>query len=236
MRAITMRLTFLVSVTLICLVTCFKSSSAGSTSSDPAQSESSSYTATEALDANQDKSQKGSSALTLLDDKSSPQYGNQAADVVIVEFFDYHCPYCKQTAGDLFKLTEEDSNVRIVFKEFPILSDDSVIAAKAALAANAQQRYAFMHAGLMSHSGRFSEDALRSIAEKAGVDADRMFKDMSSPEIQQEISRNLDLGRSLGLKGTPTLFFCGFLVPGAISYDKMKDMVETVRMVGCKPS
>ena len=75
----------------------------------------------------------------------TPVAGNPNGDVSVVEFFDYNCPYCRRALPDVLKLINQDGKVRLVLKELPILSDDSVAAAKLALAANKQGKYFEMH-------------------------------------------------------------------------------------------
>src|SRR3546814_15905169 len=91
-----------------------------------------------------------STADALLRNPDSPVSGNRAGDVTMVEFFDYNCPYCRSVAQTLDRVMESDGSIRMVFKEFPILGPNSIFAAKAALAANAQGRYAEFHLRLMS--------------------------------------------------------------------------------------
>ncbi|HMY58656.1 MAG TPA: DsbA family protein, partial [Pseudomonadota bacterium] len=151
----------------------------------------------------------------LLEDPDAPAIGNINGDITVYEFFDYRCPYCKRVAGDVMKLVAEDSGIRVVFKEFPVLGEDSVTAAKAALATHKQGKYGAMHEILMEHRGEFALDTLAELADRAGIDADRMIKDMSSPEIAAQIQRNEVLAMLLGIRGTPGFLIGRFLVPGA---------------------
>jgi protein-disulfide isomerase len=168
----------------------------------------------------------------LLEDPDAPTIGNINGDITVYEFFDYRCPYCKRVAGDVMKLVEEDPDIRVVFKEFPILGEDSVAAAKAALAAHKQGRYVAMHEILMEHRGDFALDTLTELAVRAGIDADLMIRDMSSPDIAAQIQRNNDLAALLGIRGTPGFIIGRFLVPGAISYAEMRQLVQESREGG----
>jgi len=162
-------------------------------------------------------------------DPASPVLGNPNGDVTIVEFFDYHCPYCKRVRADLIELTDTDPGIRLVMKEYPILSTDSVEAAKAALAAADQDRYRPMHDALMAYRGFFTQSALESIAREAGVDPAKMSGAMKSAPILDQITKNLAEGRGLGFNGTPGFLFQDILVSGAISLDEMRELVATVR-------
>jgi protein-disulfide isomerase len=165
----------------------------------------------------------------VFNDPGTPVLGNPNGDVSVVEFFDYHCPYCKTVADDLMALMAEDLGVRLVLKDYPILSEDSVVGAKAALAAAKQGRYREMHQALMAHRGTFTRSALEEIATTANVDPPRMFSDMDSSEIQAQIQRHLDQGRGLGMNGTPGFIFGRMNVPGAISLEDMRKLVAEAR-------
>lgn len=165
----------------------------------------------------------------VFNDPGTPVLGNPSGDVSVVEFFDYHCPYCKVVAPELMQLIEEDPGVRLVLKDYPILSEDSVAAAKAALAAAKQGRYREMHQALMAYSGSFTRSTIEEIATDASIDPQRLFADMESPEILAQIQRHLDQGHGLGMRGTPGFIFGGKQVPGAISLEDMRELVAEAR-------
>ncbi len=165
----------------------------------------------------------------LHNDPDSPSLGNPDGDVVLVEFFDYRCPYCKVTAPRIQHLLATDPGLRVVMKELPILSEESVGAARAALAAAKQGRYEAFHFALMEQPGDLKEDHLRAIAERSGVDPDRMIEDMHSEEIEQALDRNHDLARVLGISGTPAMIIGENLIPGAAKLDEMQRMITAAR-------
>jgi protein-disulfide isomerase len=162
-------------------------------------------------------------------DPDAPVLGNPAGDVALVEFFDYRCPYCKQVAPALTQLLKEDGKLKLVLKEFPILGPDSVIAARAALAAQAQGKYAAMHAALLRHRGAFDDAAITRLAADAGLDAARLKADMAKPEIEAMIDRNKSLARALSVTGTPAFIIGEHLVPGAVDLDTLKLLVAEAR-------
>ena len=168
----------------------------------------------------------------LLEDPEAPAIGNINGDITVYEFFDYRCPYCKRVAEDVMKLVAEDPGIRVVFKEFPILGEDSVTAARAALAAHKQGKYVAMHKILMEHRGDLALDNMAELAVRAGVDADLMIKDMASPDIAAHIQRNEALAVLLSIRGTPGFLIGRFLVPGAISYAEMRQLVRESREGG----
>lgn len=142
---------------------------------------------------------------------SSADYsiGPDDAAVTLVEFFDYRCGYCKRSLDWTMALPEEfDGKVRVVFKEFPILSAESEKAALAALAAGEQGKYAEMHRELMQmdNSTGFDPEDIDAAAERAGVDVARMRADMGSVRLQKVIADNKSLARKIGADGTPAFF------------------------------
>jgi protein-disulfide isomerase len=165
----------------------------------------------------------------LLNAPLSPVLGNPKGDVTVVEFFDYKCPYCKRVADDVSKLISDDPNVRVVFKEFPILGPDSQIAALAGLAANRQGKYAAFHMAAMEHRGTFTKDNVLAIAKESGLDLDKLQADMKDQTLINEIAANQALADKLGINGTPAFIIGKEKVPGAISLDDMKKLVGEAR-------
>ena len=185
----------------------------------------------------QAEQQKQVAATQALDDRhaeifnnaADPVLGNPAGDVTVVEFFDYRCPYCKRVTDSLTDLIDGDANVRVVFKEFPILGPDSLVAARVALAAHKQGKYRAVHEALMAHKGSFEKDALIEVAANAGADPAQLATDMDDPAIMAQIQANDALAAKLGITGTPGFIFGRQLVPGAISLDDMKKLVAAAR-------
>lgn len=165
----------------------------------------------------------------LLRDAQSPTSGPATADVTVVEFFDYRCPYCKQVVGALTQLKRGDARVRVVYKELPILGPDSVVASRAALAAVYQGGYDKMHTALMLRRGTLDDDAVLAVAQEAGLDPMRLKVDMQRPEINAQIDRNRALARDLGIRGTPAFVIGERLVPGAIDLEAMRSLVAQAR-------
>jgi protein-disulfide isomerase len=173
-----------------------------------------------AVQANRDK---------LLGDASSPVGGNPQGDVTVVEFFDYRCAYCKRVAPVVKKLLEDDPNVRVIYKDFPILGPDSAVAARAALAAQAQGKYVALHDALMAADGPLTMPVIQEIAQKAGLDTARLQADMETPEIRASLERNQTLAQVLGIQGTPAFVIGAELVPGAVDLNSLKTLVSRAR-------
>ncbi len=139
----------------------------------------------------------------VLHDPASPVMGNPHGDVTIVEFFDYACPYCKAMQPRLERLLRTDHGVKLIVKEFPILTDESQVATKVALAAARQGKYAQFHDAMMDYRGPWDTDAIWQTARAVGLDLPRLRKDMASPAITQEIINNFNLARALRIFQTP---------------------------------
>jgi protein-disulfide isomerase len=165
----------------------------------------------------------------------TPVAGNPNGDVSVVEFFDYNCPYCRRALPDVLKLINQDGNVRLVLKELPILSDDSVAAAKLALAANKQGKYFEMHQKLFSESGRANKDMALRIAKELGLDIAQLQRDAENPDIKKALNENKELAVKLDLEGTPMFLIGDRVIGGAPDdlFDQLKAKVAEVRQNGC---
>jgi protein-disulfide isomerase len=165
----------------------------------------------------------------LTQDPGSPVGGNPQGAVTIVEFFDYQCGYCKGEVIELKKLLQADPDIRLVYKDLPILGPVSTFAARAALAAQKQGKHEAMHAALMAASERLTEQGVLQIASQVGLDAARLEKDMADPAVAEILARNGRLREALGIRGTPALIVGAELVPGAADFDTLNELVAQAR-------
>jgi protein-disulfide isomerase len=165
----------------------------------------------------------------LLDDPETPVGGNPKGDVSLVEFFDYRCPYCKQVEPALEALLGQDKQLRFVYKEFPVLGQDSITASKAALAARKQGKYDTLHRALMSTKGQLDEATVLKVAQSVGLDSDRLKRDMAAPEIDRALKANLQLAEALDIRGTPGFVIGDEIVPGAIDLETLKTLIAAAR-------
>ncbi|WP_374382485.1 DsbA family protein [Dongia sp.] len=165
----------------------------------------------------------------LYADAGDPVAGNPQGDVTLIEFFDYKCPYCKQVTPALEALLKEDANLKIVFKEFPILSDGSVLAARAALAAMKQDKYLPLHQALMAYRGALDLGTITSVATSAGLDAQKLLEDMKSEEIDKQLKATHELALALSIRSTPTFIVGDKVMPGAMSIDDLKGLIADAR-------
>ena len=162
----------------------------------------------------------------------TPVTGNPKGDVTIVEFFDYQCGYCKRAMQTVLEVQKEDPSVRIVWKELPILGPASEFAARAAMAAKRQDKYLDFHVAVMGNRGPLTPDTVFQLAKKAGINVDRLKRDMADPAIEKYLQDTLQLAQQLGINGTPGFVIGGKLVPGAIEKDQLKELIAEARKPG----
>lgn len=177
----------------------------------------------EALSANRDRIERH---------PITPVSGNPDGDVTVVEFFDYNCPWCKKSLSELVELEKEDPNLRFVWKEFPVLSAVSVYAARAAMAADRQGKYMEFHLAAMGGGRVASEEQVLKIAEKVGLDMDRLAADMKDPAITEYLQETMQLAETLGISGTPSFVIGDHIAGGYISKEEMRKLIDQARRKG----
>jgi protein-disulfide isomerase len=154
--------------------------------------------------------------------------GNPNGDVTIVEFFDYKCGYCRKIVPELSQLIKQDGNIRLVMKEFPILSRDSEMAARAAIASVKQGKYWDFHIALMS-ADEITQESVMAIAKGVGIDTVKLAADMAAPSSSDVISRNHELAQKLGIEATPTFYIGDTPYAGALPLSELKAAVAAAR-------
>ncbi len=157
--------------------------------------------------------------------ESLPRIGNKDSNIIIVEFVDYNCGYCKKTLPTIAKLMKNFDNIQIVFIDYPILSETSEMAARASLAANEQNVYFEYHSVLLNNKKSINEDTLYKIAKELSLDIEKFKKDMSSEKIKNNIIKNIKFANSLKIRGTPTFIIGKQILPGAYDYEKLKKII-----------
>lgn len=165
----------------------------------------------------------------VFDDPNTPVGGNPTGTVSLVEFFDYRCPYCKEVEPSIEKLVDGDKQLRFVYKEFPVLGPASLTAAKAALAARKQGKYAAFHHAMMALKGTIDDASVFKVAESVGLNVAQLTRDMNDPKIARELKANNELARSLHIDGTPGFVIGNTIVPGAVSLDELKKLIADAR-------
>lgn len=151
-------------------------------------------------------------ANDLLRDPDTPFLGNPDGDVALISFFDYTCVFCKAAEPRVTQLLQDDSGVKVVLKDFPVLTPESLIASKAALASRNQGAYESYHNALMAFRGQLTEARIFEIANEVGLDVARLREDMEAPEIADQIIANYDLARALRIYQTPTFIIDNHIV------------------------
>jgi protein-disulfide isomerase len=171
----------------------------------------------------------------LTDPATSVLAGNLQGDVTIVEFMDYNCGFCKRAMEDVRTLAKDDPKLKVVIKDFPILGPDSVEASRVAIAVKSQlqgQKYWEFHLKLMGTKGRINAAKALEVAKEAGVDIERVKKEMEAPATRAVIEQTVALGDRLGLTGTPAFIVGDEVVFGAVGVAALKQKIEAVRKCG----
>jgi protein-disulfide isomerase len=158
-----------------------------------------------------------------------PVAGNPKGRITVVEFYDVRCPYCRRMLPVLANLIAKDSDVRVVYKDMPVLGPASVLGTKALLAAQKQGGYLKLHDALMTGAPDISEASLKTASQKLGLDWTKLRADMDAPDVQARIEFNLGLARRLELQGTPAYIVGGRLLPGAVDLAELQGAVAEAR-------
>jgi len=159
--------------------------------------------------------------------------GNKDGDVTFVEFFDYNCGYCKRAMADMLDLMKADPKLKVVLKEFPVLSQGSIEAAQVAVAVRMQdpsgKKYLDFHQKLLGGRGPADKARAMAAAKDAGFDTAKLEKDMASPEAKATIEENFKLAEAMGMNGTPSYVIGKQIVVGAVGLEGLKEKISTAR-------
>ncbi|MCC6775028.1 MAG: DsbA family protein [Hyphomicrobiales bacterium] len=189
----------------------------------------------EQLQAEKLKTALTANARDIFRSPDAPVAGNPQGDIPVVEFFDYNCGYCKKAFGDISKLVESDTKIKLVLKELPILSKGSEEAARVALAARLQDKYWPVHRALLTIRGEVNEQSALRAVEKLGLDMTKLKSDMASEKVSAEINRVRELARTMGIQGTPHFLVGDRAIAGAPGdlLDQIRGHVAELRKTGC---
>ena len=167
----------------------------------------------------------------VLRDPAIPSAGNPDGDITIVEYFDFQCPYCRKTYSDLQKLVKEDPKLRLVYKDWPILGDVSVQAARLVQAARFQGKFTQAHDALMNYKGRLTAANLEEILVNAGVDGKRLKVDLAANEaaIKDTLTRNNAQAEAFGFFATPSFIIGTFRVPSVLELASFRQAIKDAR-------
>lgn len=179
-----------------------------------------------------EKQQNASQLASVRDDVTKPAtgavLGNPQGRVTLVEFTDYACTFCRHSVEDVDALIAANPDLRVVVRELPILTPESADAAKMALAAGEQGRYAAFHKAMFA-AGRPDAQSIAAAAAAAGMDMARAQKVIADPKTEQELVRNLDLAKRLGFTGTPSWVVGDNLLTGAVGQEKLAQAIGAAR-------
>jgi protein-disulfide isomerase len=172
-------------------------------------------------------------AATIFDSPRGVTLGNKEGDVTFVEFFDYNCGYCKRAMADMLDLMKTDPKLKVVLKEFPVLSQGSVEAAQVAVAVRMQdasgKKYLDFHQKLLGGRGPADKARAMAAAKEAGLDIGKIEKDLASPEVRATLEENLKLAEAMGMNGTPSYVIGKQVVIGAVGLDNLKEKIGMAR-------
>ena len=171
----------------------------------------------------------------LFGSKYQATIGNPKATATLVEFFDYNCHFCKGALPDITKLMKDDSNLKLVLKDFPVLGPGSVEAAKVASAARNQlpgDKFWAFHSKLLAMRGPIAKSEALAVAKELGLDMDKLAKDMESSDVKTGLDETMQLADALQINGTPTFVVGQDVVVGAVGYDQLKGKIDSVHKCG----
>jgi protein-disulfide isomerase len=169
----------------------------------------------------------------IFNDPGQVVLGNPDGDVTLVEFFDYNCGYCRAAVPDMATLLAEDPNLRIVLKEFPILSNESIDAARiAVLVGEADVDYWTFHEALFTSRSQVDKQVALSAAQDLGLSPVSLELDMGGEAVSKTIQTSYEIARALNITGTPTYIIGNEIIPGAIGLDELKTRIANMRECG----
>ena len=169
----------------------------------------------------------------IYDDPDHIVLGNPDGDVTLVEMFDYNCGYCRQAVPDLATLIAEDKNLRVILKEFPILSDNSTAAARiAVLVGGTDADYWSFHQKLFTSRGQIDEKAALAAAKEVGLNPLLLQLEATTPRVDAILDRTYALARTLGVSGTPTYIIGDEIIPGAVGLEQLRARIANMRACG----
>nr|WP_314259741.1 DsbA family protein [uncultured Devosia sp.] len=169
----------------------------------------------------------------IFNDPGQVVLGNPEGDVTLVEFFDYNCGYCRNALPDLAALLAEDTNLRVILKEFPILSNESIDAARVAvLVGDTDVDYWSFHEALFTSRGKVDKQVALDAAADLGLSPVALELDMGTEAVSQKIQTSYEIARALNITGTPTYIIGNEIIPGAIGVDELKTRIANMRECG----
>jgi protein-disulfide isomerase len=165
----------------------------------------------------------------VFNDPSTPMAGNPNGKIAIAWFYDYQCGYCKVSDEALNRILKEEKDVKVVYKNFPVLGNTSVEAARAVLASMKQNKFMAFHNALMTKKEHLTSDVIYQTAKQAGLDVEKLKKDMEDKQGNEALFNVMKLGQDLGIQGTPFFVIGETYFPGVMQYEQLKKAITEVR-------
>lgn len=164
---------------------------------------------------------------------SDPVLGNPEGDVTLVEMFDYNCAYCRSSMPEIAALLAEDKQLRLVLKEFPILSPGSVQAARVGvLVAKEGGDYWAFHEALFSGRGQVDGEVALKAATALGLNPASLRTNLAADDVTEVLDKNYEIADALGVTGTPTFIIGDEIISGAVGYEALRGRIESMRKCG----
>jgi protein-disulfide isomerase len=186
-----------------------------------------------AADAEKHEASVAKNADAIFNSPRGVTLGNKDGDVTFVEFFDYNCGYCKRAMVDMLELMKADPKLKVVLKEFPVLSQGSIEAAQVGVAVRMQdpsgKKYLDFHQKLLTGRGAADKARAMAAAKEAGLDIAKLEKDLGSPEVRATLEENMKLAEAMGMNGTPSYVIGKQIVIGAVGVENLKEKISTAR-------
>jgi len=170
----------------------------------------------------------------IYNDPLSIVLGNPEGDVTLVEFYDYRCPYCRESHGAVMQMLEEDNNLRLILKQFPVKDQPgdvpvSLISARMVMAAEKQGLFVPLHDALFKADPPLTERKVYAIAEEIGLDMEKLAQDMRDPMITEHLRQTLTLASEIGATGTPTFVIGGYVIPSLLDAKTLRQIIGITR-------
>ncbi len=186
----------------------------------------------QAAEADKHRAAVAQNNATLFSSPHQVVLGNPHGNVTMVEFFDYNCGYCKRAMSDMLDLIKSDPNLKFVLKEFPVLGEGSVEAARVAVAVRMQdtsggRKYLEFHQKLLGGRGAADKARALAVAKDVGFDMARIEKDLGSDEVKKTIDEDMKLADALGVNGTPSYVVGDEVIVGAVGINSLRDKLNS---------
>lgn len=162
-------------------------------------------------------------------ESGAPVFGNPEGDITIVAFTDYNCASCKDANDVINSVVTEDGNIRVVYRDMPVMGENSMYSAKAALAADMQGKYTEFHNALMNLEGEANINSVLRVALDTGVDLNAMAKNIDSEAVGTMIDESLSIYDEFSMEGAPTFFIGTTVASGAPSAAVLREIISQER-------